>query len=188
LGAGQPHIVLHADAVAKAQQDRNGRPLLVADLAVPRDADPDIASIPGVTLTNIDGLEAIVKTSHPVTTSICNEVEVIVQQELKNFCQWYGARRCVPIIQALHSKVETIYQVEVQRTLRKLGPLTPQQEKTLQSMGKAIAKKILHEPLINLKEPPEDLDTPELSEMVKVLFGLHQPISNEKKEINIEQD
>ena len=60
----------------------------MADLAVPRDADPDIASIPGVQLANIDDLEIIVKTGHPVTTSIYQEVEAIVQQELESFCQW----------------------------------------------------------------------------------------------------
>ena len=181
---GAPHIVLHADTVVKAQQDRNGRPLLVADLAVPRDADPEIASIPGVTLTNIDGLEVIVKTKHPVTTSICQEVEVILQQELESFIQWVGTRRCAPIIQALHSKAETIYQEEVQRTLNKLGPLTPAQEKSVQAMGKAIASKLLREPITYLKETPLELDASEVSELVKVLFGLRQPISNGKGKSN----
>ena len=149
---GAPHIVLHAGAVEKAQKVRCGRPLLVADLAVPRDADPNIASIPGVKLANIDDLEIIVRTGHPLTASVCREVEAIVQQELESFCQWYGARRCVPVIRALHNKAETIYQAEVEQTLRRLGPLTPHQERLVQSMGKAIASKLLHEPTVHLRE------------------------------------
>ncbi|MBN1453902.1 MAG: glutamyl-tRNA reductase [Anaerolineales bacterium] len=169
---GAPHIVLHAEAVAKAQQVRSDRPLLVADLAVPRDADPNIASIPGVHLTNIDDLEIIVKTGHPLTTSICQEVEAIVHQELEGFRHWYGARRCVPVIQALHSKAEAIYQAEVEQTLRRLGPLTPHQERLVQVMGKAIAGKLLHEPTVRLRELAPDEDLPTYLELIQVLYGI----------------
>jgi glutamyl-tRNA reductase len=169
---GAPHIVLHVDAIEKAQKIRSARPLLIADLAVPRDADPNIASISGVKLANIDDLEIIVKTSHPLTASVCQEVDAIIQQEIESFIQWFGTRRFVPIIQALHSKAEAIYLEEIERTLRKLGPLTEKQEKAVQSMGKAIAKKILHEPLINLKEPPDASNFTELTETAKVLFGI----------------
>lgn len=169
---GAPHIVLHADAIEKAQKIRFGRPLLVADLAVPRDADPKIASIPGVQLANIDDLEVIVKTSHPLTASIYQEVESIVHGELESFCQWVRARRCVPVIQALHSKAETIYQAEVKQTLQRLGPLTPRQERLVQAMGKAIANKLLHDPTVRLREFPSDEDPSTYLELVQELYGI----------------
>ncbi len=167
-----PHLVLHVDTVAKAQSIRNHRPLLIADLAVPRDADPKIAYIPGVQLANIDNLEVIVKTRYPLTTSICREVEVIVQHELEGFCQWYNARRCAPIIQALHQKAETIYQTEVEQTLRRMGSLTPRQEQLLQAMGKAIVGKLLHEPTTCLRELPPDEDTSAYIEVLQELYGI----------------
>jgi len=169
---GAPHIVLHADAVEKAQKARDGRPLLVADLAVPRDADPDIASIPGVQLANIDDLDVIVKTGHPVTKTIYQEVEVIIQQELENFCQWFDTRRCVPVIQALHNKAESIYLAEVERTLKRLGPLTPHQEKTVQAMGKAIANKLLHEPTVRLREVSAEEDSSVYLKLVQELYDI----------------
>jgi glutamyl-tRNA reductase len=169
---GAPHIVLHADTVAKAQNARDNHPLLIADLAVPRDADPNIASIPGVKLANIDDLEIIVKTGHPLTTSICQEVEAIIRQELDGFCQWDGARRCVPVIQALHNRAEVIYQSEVEHTLRRLGPLTPRQERLVQAMGKAIAEKLLHEPTIRLRELSADEDLSTYLELVQDLYGI----------------
>ena len=169
---GAPHIVLHADAVKKAQIMRFGRPLLVADLAVPRDADPEIASIPGVQLANIDDLDVIVKTRHPLTASIYQKVGTIVRGELAGFIQWCKARRCVPVIKALHSKAETIYQAEVEQTLRRLGPLTPQQERLVQAMGKAIASKMLHEPTIHLRELSQDEDPSTYLELVQELYGI----------------
>ena len=169
---GAPHIVLHADAVEKAQKIRFGRPLLIADLAVPRDADPRIASIPGVQLANIDDLEIIVKTGHPLTASIFQEVEAIVREELEDFCQWCNARRCAPVIRALHSKAESIYHAEVEQTLRRLGSLTPQQERVVEAMGKAIANKLLHEPTVHLRELSPDEDPSHYLELVQELYGI----------------
>ena len=169
---GAPHIVLHTDAVARAQDARENRPLLVVDLAVPRDADPKISSIPGVKLANIDDLEIIVKTSHLLTASICQDVEAIIRQELGDFCKWVAARRCVPVIRALHNKAEIIYQAEVEQTLRRLGSLTPRQERLVQAMGKAIAGKLLHEPILHLRELPPDEDFAGYLRLVQELYGI----------------
>lgn len=169
---GAPHIVLHADAIARAQQARNGRPLLVADLAVPRDADPEIASIPGVKLANIDNLDIIVKTSHPMTATIYHEVEGIVCQELQEFVRWYGTRRCVPVIQALHSKADAICRAEVEQTLQRLGSLTPHQERLVQAMGRAITGKLLHDPTICLRELSLNENVSDYLELVQKLYGI----------------
>lgn len=169
---GAPHIVLHVEAVEKAQRMRFGRPLLVADLAVPRDADPNIASIPGVQLANIDDLDTVVKTSHPLTVSVYQEVENIVREELESFNQWCNARRCAPVIQALHNKAESIYHAEVEQTLRRMGPLTPQQECMVEAMGKAIANKLLHEPTIRLRKISPDEDPSAYLELVQDLYNI----------------
>jgi len=169
---GAPHIVLHPDAVVKAQKIRHGRPLLVADLAVPRDADPAIASIPGVQLANIDDLDVVVKTGHPVTKSVCQEVEAIIRQEVDDFRQWFNARRCVPVIQALHQRAESIYQAEVEHTLRRLGPLTPDKEKLVQAMGKAIANKLLHQPTVRLRELSRDEKSSTYLKLVQELYDI----------------
>ncbi len=169
---GAPHVVLHVNTVSKAQKARHGRPLLIADLAMPRDADPQIASIPGVRLTNIDDLGTIAKTCHPLTASVCLAAEEIVRQELESFCHWYATRRCAPVIEALYQKAETICQAEVARTLRRLGPLTPHQERLVQAMGKAIVGKLLHEPTAYLRELPPDEDLSTCVEVVQNLYGL----------------
>jgi glutamyl-tRNA reductase len=158
--------------VMKAQQARNGRALLIADLAVPRDADPQIASITGVHLTNIDDLEGIVQANHRVNASVCKTVEKIVQEELHSYGEWCSARRSAAVIRALHHNAETIYQAEVQQTLRRMGSLTPHQEKLVHALGKAIAGKLLHQPTLCLRELPVNEDATSYIEMVQDLYGL----------------
>jgi len=169
---GAPHIVLHEETVAKAQLARNQRPLLVADLAVPRDADPKIAFIPGVQLANIDDLETVIQTDHVLTASVCQDVQQIILQELSGFRQWCGVRRCAPVIQAIHNKAESIYQAEVEQTLRRLGALTPRQERLVKAMGKAIAGKILHEPTIRLRELSPDDDITTYLDLIQDIYGI----------------
>lgn len=169
---GAPHVILHREAVEKAQIDRSNRPLFIADLAVPRDVDPMIASLPGVKLVNIDDLDSAFKTGHSLTSSICQEIEQIIQQELESFRQWSSARRCAPVIQALHEKAEDVYQAEVEQTLRRIGNLTPKQERLIHAMGKAIAGKLLYEPTARLHEKSSDEDIAAYLELVQDLYGI----------------
>lgn len=169
---GAPHILLHTETVAKAQQERQGRPLLVADLSLPRDADPAIASIPGVTLVNIDNLDQAAKTSHTLSAPVCQQVEAIIAQELGKFNHWCNTRRCAPVIQALYEKAENITQGEVEETLRRLGPLTPHQERLVQAMGKAIAGKLLHGPTSRLREIAEEDDPNLYLDLIQDLYGI----------------
>ncbi len=169
---GAPHIVLHADTVARAQTIRGGRPLLIADLAVPRDVDPQIASIPGVRLINIDDLETIARTSNPLTAAVCQAADEILQQELAEFCRWYDARRFAPLIEALYQKADAISQGEVDRILRRLGPLTPRQELLVRALGKSIVGKMLHEPASCLHELPPEQDPAVYTEVLHNLYGI----------------
>ena len=166
---------MHLDTVSEAQRARLGRPLLIVDLAVPRDVEPQIASIPGVSLTNIDDLGTNVKTRHPLTASVCRAAEEIVRQEQEAFCRWYAARRCAPVIEALYQKAEAVYEAEVTEAIRRLGPLTPRQEHLVQALGKSIVGKLLHEPATCLRELPQDEDLSAYIEVVQDLYGI-QPV------------
>ena len=198
---GAPHLVLRAADVERALQLRSQPPatshqppassfqppvpsfqhpapslqLLVADLAVPRDADPAIAEIPGVRLADIDDLEAIVRANHPLAAAVRDAAEGIVQEELAGFRAWQSARCCVPVIQALRVRADAICQAEVEKTLRKLGDLSPRQQEMIAAMARAIANKLLHEPVVRLKEPPLGIPLEEYAELAETLFGLDCP-------------
>ncbi len=180
---GAPHLVLRAADVERALERRHASPLplsasprlLVADLAVPRDADPAIAEIPGVRLADIDDLEAIVRANHPLAAAVRDAAEGIVQEELAGFRAWQSARCCVPVIQALRARADAICQAEVEKTLRKLGDLSPRQQEMIAAMARAIANKLLHEPVVRLKEPPLGIPLEEYAELAETLFGLDCP-------------
>lgn len=170
---GAPHVVLHADAVRGAVSHRPPASLLVVDLAVPRDVDPAIADIPAVRLADIDDLEALVQVNHPLGVAVREEAEGIVQEELDGFRSWQGARCCVPVIQALRQRAEAICEAEVAKTLPRLGDLTPQQQDAVAAMARAVANKLLHEPIVNLKEPPDGSTPDAYADLTGKLFGLN---------------
>ncbi|MCX7670993.1 MAG: glutamyl-tRNA reductase [Anaerolineae bacterium] len=174
---GAPHLVLHADDVRRALQLRPqpsaaSFQLLVVDLAVPRDADPAIAAIPGVRLADIDDLEALVRANHPLAVAVRQAAEGIVTEELEGFRDWLAARCCAPLIQALRARADAICQAEVEKTLRKLGDLTPRQQEAIAAMARAIANKLLHDPIVHLKQPSDGHAPAELVRVAEALFGL----------------
>ncbi len=191
---GAPHLVLHAADVERAlairpvppasfptreggatfapllQGERPGTrssPLLIVDLAVPRDADPAIGEIPGVHLADIDDLEAIVRANHPLAVTVREVAEGVVAEELAGFRGWLAARCCAPVIQALRARADAICQAEVEKTLRKLGDLSPRQQEAIAAMARAIANKLLHNPIVHLKT-----SSVELVRVAEDLFGL----------------
>lgn len=188
---GAPHLVLHADDVRRALQLRPQPPasslqlpapgsqppassfqLLVADLAVPRDADPAIAAIPGVRLADIDDLEALVQANHPLAVAVRQAAEGIVAEELAGFRAWQAARCCAPVIQALRARADAICQAEVARTLPRLGDLSPRQQEIVAAMARAIANKLLHDPIVNLKTHANGHPADDYVDWANRLFGL----------------
>jgi glutamyl-tRNA reductase len=149
---GAPHVVLHVEQVALAMLARPQRPLLVADLAVPRDADPAIAALPNVSLTHLDGLERLAQERYPVAASTLQAVGLIIDQVAGEYWAWYEARRSAPLIQALRHKAGAICAVEVRYTLRRLEGLTPTQQQAVEAMAQAIVNKLLHDPISAMKE------------------------------------
>ncbi len=169
---GAPHVVLHADQVAQAMEKRPERPLLVADLAIPRDADPAIAALPGVTLTHLDGLEHLAQQRYPLAAATLSAAEAIITQVSGEYWQWYEARRSAPLIQALRRKADLICEAEVTRTLHRLDGLTLDQQQAVAAMAHAIVNKLLHDPISALKEASSSQNEDILA-WIETLYGLH---------------
>jgi glutamyl-tRNA reductase len=170
---GAPHTVLHAETVIQAMELRAGRPLLIADLAVPRDADPQIGEIPGVQLVDIDELDDLVQARHPLAAATRQRAEEIVCEELECLQAWLEGRQNAALICELQERVNSIVTDQVQITARKLGGLTPEEQYALEIMGKAIASHILHEPIRRLKQNQEDSQSEDLEALAIKLFGLN---------------
>lgn len=146
-----PDFLIGQDDVRTATASRNGRPLLLIDIAVPRDVDPVVRENKKVQLYDIDDLQALVEESRSARRNEIAKVEAIVEEQLGRFRAWMRDRGVVPTVAELRERAETARQAELERTLKKLGDLTPKQRRSIESMSTALVKKLLHEPIDRLR-------------------------------------
>jgi glutamyl-tRNA reductase len=165
------HIVL-ADDLRVVVELREGRPLLCIDIAVPRDIDPEAATIAGIVLYNVDDLEALCAANLKEREREVAGVEEIVEEGLIEYRSWYSAQQVLPTIGALYQHAESIRRNELERTVRRLPALSAQDQDLLDVMTAAIVRRILHGPVAALKARTGDPDVNELAHFVQELFAL----------------
>src|SRR5690606_29180391 len=105
---GSPHHVLDREDLEPAVAARGGRPLLLIDLAVPRDVDPACRELPGVSLADMDDLQGIVERNADGRQAEVGKAEKILRAELERFERWLGAQRVTPTIKALRARADEI--------------------------------------------------------------------------------
>ncbi len=144
---GSPHLVIHRELVAKAMNWRPQKPLVIVDIAVPRDVDPDVAGLENVCLYDIDDLNRIVGNNHGQRQKEVEKALAIITQELERLVVWWQTLQAKPTIRMLTEMGEGIRQRQLDMTLKKLPPLTDEQQQALDAMTKAIVTKMLHHPV-----------------------------------------
>ncbi|MEK7214333.1 MAG: glutamyl-tRNA reductase, partial [Chloroflexota bacterium] len=166
---GAADHVLTRERVATAMTQRGERPLLIVDIAVPRDVEPGVGAIPGVTLYNIDDVQNFAERNMALRAQETGRAEAIIDAEVAKFHHWWRTQEVVPTISALRHRAEAIRADEVAKTLRRMPGLTEEEAARVEAMTKAIVNKMLHEPFMYLKERRDG----EISmETVRALFGL----------------
>lgn len=146
------HHVLEADTVARAQQARGGRMLLLVDIAVPRDIDPAAGDLDNVRLFNIDELESICDRNMDLRRRELPVVESLIDDEVAKFESWRESREIAPVISALVDRAEGIRQVELERALARLNGLSERDRNVVQALTVSLVNKLLHTPITRLKE------------------------------------
>jgi glutamyl-tRNA reductase len=129
-----------------------GRPMFVLDLAVPRDVDPSAAHLPGIRVCDIDDLRAVVARSRGDTADDVAAAKEIVADETRRFVTARRARRLAPLIEALLDRGERIRDAEVRRLAARLAGLSGPQREAVDLLTERIVKRLLHEPVIRLKD------------------------------------
>ncbi len=163
-----PGIVLSQQMVERAAAGRS-TPLLLFDLAVPRDIDQGVAEIPGVYLHDVDALEPICRTNRALRAAEAERAETIIKGEVAKFMEWWAVQQAVPTIRALRKRAEDIRDAEIRRALARCPELSPQQRETVIALSTAIINKLLHEPIVALRDPEA---SGELLTAVRRLFNI----------------
>jgi glutamyl-tRNA reductase len=167
-----PHTVIHAEHVQAALRDRPDRPLLVIDLAVPRDVDVDVKEVPGAHVYDIDDLDQVVSANVQRRRDELGAVERIVAEEATRFLQWLSARAVVPTLKGLRAQADSIGRDELQKALRRLPDLPQREREVVESLVSGIVNKLLHQPTVRLKHEAAQGNAHGYAEALQFLFGL----------------
>ena len=146
-----PHALLEAEVLAEVLGGRGGRPLLLIDLAVPRDIEPACAELPGVTLANVDDLHAVVERHTQVRRSEARRAEGIVEEEIAAFAGWLGSLEVMPTIAALRTHADAIVDSVLAENATRWESLSERDRVRVEAVARAVANRLLHEPTLQVK-------------------------------------
>ncbi|MGH8886154.1 MAG: glutamyl-tRNA reductase [Egibacteraceae bacterium] len=146
---GAPVPLIDCDLVAKAMAARPRRPLVLLDLAVPRDVDPAANDLDGVTVLDVDAVRTLTDTG--VTGVEVAKARALVEEETRRFVSWTRAVRVEPTIAALRAHAEAVRHSELSRLAGRLGDLDERQKEALEALTKGIVNTLLHAPTVRLK-------------------------------------
>jgi glutamyl-tRNA reductase len=167
-----PHWIMDTEQVSRVLSFRNGNPLLMMDISVPRNIEPAIGTLKDVFLYNIDDLSRISEANRQGREAEIMKAGEIVTEETERFFGWWQTLKYRPVVTSLMTKAEDIRRSHLEKTLKKLRPLSDEELESLDSMTKAIVTKILHDPIQYLKGSDEN--NGDYAAVVSELFRLNR--------------
>jgi len=170
---GSPHYVIHREFVENAMSARPDRSLVIVDIAVPRDAEPEIGQIEGVFLYDIDDLNDVLGVNRDEREQEVAAALAIITAELEHLLSWWQTLEMQPTIRALMQMAESVRQQQLNLTLKKLPPLSPEQQDNLEAMTKSIINKVLQNPIQCLRDNGHQ--NGDFVQVVRDLFALDEP-------------
>jgi glutamyl-tRNA reductase len=168
-----PHYLIEPAQIEHAVASRKSRNLFLIDLSVPRNIHPDIARIDGAYLYNIDDLQQVADSNLELRQKKAGEAEEIVTREVDAFRRRLVAQDAVPTILELQQRLEAIRAAELEKCLRRVGPITAEQRSAIEQLTTQMVNKILHYPILQLKESSEEPHEREsLRRTIRKIFGI----------------
>lgn len=169
---GASEIILEHSDINSVMADRDGTELLIVDLAVPRDVDPSAASLPGVTLLDMNHISDFMKQSIDTRSLEIDRAYDVVEEELECYQTQVSVRAVAPIVAALRARGDQICAYELNRHKSRLSELEPLQREAVESLVNSVVRKLLHEPTVQLKNASRSARGDRLAEALSDLFNL----------------
>jgi glutamyl-tRNA reductase len=169
-GAAAP--LLEADDLQRIVTARAGRPLLIVDIAVPRDVDPAVGRLEGVTLLDMDDLRAFADAGAVARTREVASVRRLLDDEVDRYLGATSAREVAPMIVALRGRAEEVRLAELERFRQRLEGLDAAQLDAVEGLTRGILSKLLHEPSVALKDAAGSPKGDRLIGSLRELFAL----------------
>jgi glutamyl-tRNA reductase len=169
---GSASPMIEFDDLVAVVSGRQGRPLLIVDIAVPRDIDPAVGGLPGVTLLDMDDLRAFAAAGAQAREGEVELVRTILEEEVERYLDATSAREAAPTIVALRDRAEAVRRGELERFASRLADLDPAEVDVVEAITRGIIGKLLHEPSIALKDAAGTTRGDRLIAALRELFAL----------------
>jgi glutamyl-tRNA reductase len=170
-----PHAVLTREEAERIAIERNRVALLILDIGMPRDVEPDVHRVDGILLYDLDGLERAVKNNAVERTAAAAEAEKIVAAEARAFRGKMQAESVVPTMVALRHRLDQICRQELESFIKERGPFTREQDQSLHAITAQVIQKIASSLARELKDLPEKEEQEQMTAAVTRLFRLDSP-------------
>ena len=168
-----PHPIVGREELEVVMQRRNGRPLLLIDIAVPRDIDPACGELEGVSLYDIDDLQSVIARNLSSRAEELPRAHEVVEEEIHRFARWLGQHEVLPTVSALREHGNALVEQVLAENAGRWETASPRDLARVEALAKAVMSRLLHEPTIRLRSLSDDRGHASL-ELVRELFGLRE--------------
>jgi glutamyl-tRNA reductase len=175
-----PHPIVGREELELVMGERGGRPLLLIDIAVPRDIDPACGELDAVTLYDIDDLQAVVARNLSTRAEETPRALEIVEEEIHRFARWLGQLDALPTVSALRAHGNELVEQVLAENAARWESASPRDIARVEAIARAVMSRLLHEPTIRLRSLGEDHGHASI-ELVRELFGLREDAQSEER-------
>jgi len=176
---GAPDYILRKAQLHAIMKERKQEHMFIFDISVPRNIDPAINDLDNVYLYNVDDLKDVADANAEEREREAAKAEKIVEDEVQSFIRWQKSLAATPTIVAIREKADAIRKEELEKTLRRLGPVEESTIKAIEQLANSIMNKLIHPPTAALKTEQDDQEI--MVDMAKRLFNVELEENNGKK-------
>ena len=172
---GCPHVVLTREEAERIADERNRVALVILDVGMPRDVDPEVRRVDGILLYDLEGLERAIRGRGAERSAAAAQAEEMISAEARAFSSKLKAESVVPTSVALRQRLEEICRQELESFIEERGPFTREQDQSLHAITAHVIQKIASSLDRELKEVPEKEEQERMTAAVTRLFHLEPP-------------
>jgi glutamyl-tRNA reductase len=151
-----PRPLIGPGSVERAMARRGGRPLVIVDLAVPRDVDPAVRAVPGAVLVDLEDVERRAARNRAAREGDAGRARAILAAEVDRFERWRAGRTVAPAVAALHERADGVVQELLARNAPHWESLSPADRERVACLARAVARRLLHEPTLQVKRAAQE--------------------------------
>lgn len=179
---GAPHYVVKYEDTARALKGRHHKPIFMIDISVPRNIDPAVNKIDNIYLYDIDDLQGVVNANIEGRAKEAEKAEEIILEETATYLKWVCSLDAVPTIVDLREKVEEIRSSELEKALSKMNGACEEHKQIVDALTKSIVNKIIHAPIVVLKQSASTVRSNEIFSFTRRLFNLDRELKSHRHE------